>query len=182
MNRLFLLPLLSLIFNSCGEAPKSIDSEFDKVFTFERTYIYPGNPEFVYDHLTGDISDWWDHSFSENPSRMYIDARPGGGFYEIFDASGDGVLHATVIGAQRGKMLRMEGALGLAGQALTMITTYQLQAKGVDSTVMELRIHGAGEVQKDIPKIVEGVWHHFLGEQFTPYIEKQYSESTSAKE
>jgi len=46
-------------------------------------FSYPGDPVFVYDHLTGDISEWWDHSFSEKPYKLFIEARPGGGFYEI---------------------------------------------------------------------------------------------------
>ena len=35
----------------------------------------------------------------------YIEPRPGGGFIEIFDDEGNGVLHATVIYADRGKLL-----------------------------------------------------------------------------
>ncbi len=54
-------------------------------FDFEMNFSYPGDPVFVYDHLTGDISAWWDHSFSDKPLKIFIEARPGGGFYEIFD-------------------------------------------------------------------------------------------------
>ena len=82
-------------------------------------FNFPGGTVFVFDHLTGDISAWWDHSFSPNPYHLYIEARPGGGFYEIFDNAGDGAIHATVILAKRGEMFRMEGPLGLSGQALT---------------------------------------------------------------
>ncbi len=53
-----------------------------------------------------DTNDWWDHSFAENPEKLFIEARPGGGFYEIFDTQGNGARHATVIYAERGKMLR----------------------------------------------------------------------------
>lgn len=170
MKKILTLILSTLILQACGEQPKSPAKEQQR-FSFKRNYVYPGSPEFVYDHLTGDISDWWDHSFSENPFKMYIEAKPGGGFYEIFDESGDGVLHATVIGAERGKMLRMDGALGLAGQALTLVTTYHLSPQGADSTALLLTVHAAGEISEGIPGIVDRVWHHFLGERFTPYID-----------
>lgn len=170
MKKLVIICTMAILMQSCGEASKSADNMQER-FSFERSYVYPGSPEFIYDHLTGDISEWWDHSFSEDPYKMYIEAKPGGGFYEIFDESGDGVLHATVIGAERGKMLRMDGALGLAGQALTLITTYQLKPYGSDSTSLLLSLHGAGEIAEGIPGIVESVWQHFLGEQFTPYID-----------
>jgi len=143
-------------------------------FNFELSFSYPGDPVFVYDHLTGDISDWWDHSFSEKPYKLFIEARPGGGFYELFDASGNGALHATVTYAERGKMLRMEGPLGLAGQALTLVCTYSLKASGEDRTLVTLNVNGAGEFAADTPDLVQQVWEHFLGEQFRPYIEEQH--------
>ena len=102
-NYILLLPLFLLW--GCSNKQQTDTS---KTFSFEMNFSYPGDPVFVYDHLTGDISDWWDHSFSEKPYKLFIEARPGGGFYEIFDESGDGVKHATVIFAQRGHMLRME--------------------------------------------------------------------------
>jgi len=79
------------------------------VFTFQEKVVMDGSPETVYDYATGDISGWWDHSFSKKPYRLFIEAKPGGGFYEIFNKNGDGVLHATVTAAQRGKLLRMDG-------------------------------------------------------------------------
>ncbi len=32
-----------------------------------------------------EFSAWLDHSFSDKPLKIFIEARPGGGFYEIFD-------------------------------------------------------------------------------------------------
>jgi hypothetical protein len=132
--------------------------------------ILPGTSNKVYDHLTGDISAWWDHTFSNNPSKLYIEAKPGGGFYEIFDESGDGVRHAVVTGAHRGKMLRMEGPLGLAGHALTLVTTYHLSEQN-DSTILKVEVHGSGEFNKEWPEVIENVWNHFIIEQFKPYYE-----------
>jgi hypothetical protein len=141
------------------------------VFSFEKKLTLPGTPVTVFDKITGDISPWWDHSFSGKPYKLYIEPKPGGGFYEIFDEAGNGVKHATVIYADRGKMLRFEGPLGLSGMAVTMVCTYTFEAAGSDSTNLTLDVHGAGEVPEGIPAIVEQVWHHFLVERFKPYLE-----------
>lgn len=132
----------------------------------------PGTPEQIYDHLTGDISPWWDHSFSRKPHKLFIEPRPGGGFYEIFDEKGDGALHATVIYAERGKKLRFDGPLGLSGRAVQAVTTYSLASVGRDSTTLSLEVHLQGEIDEQLAAAVNTVWHHFLIERFKPYIEK----------
>ena len=172
MNKLGYLLLLPFLLGGCGSNKQT---EVSKTFSFDMNFSYPGDPVFVYDHLTGDISNWWDHSFSEQPYKLFIEARPGGGFYEIFNESGDGALHAKVIYAERGKMLRMEGPLGLSGQALTLVCTYTLKAEDANSTLLTLNVNGAGAFSDEIPEIVRQVWEHFLWEQFQPYIEDHYN-------
>jgi len=142
-------------------------------FGFEKILNLPGSPVAVYDAATGDISGWWDHSFSENPLKFYIDPKPGGGFYEIFNDNGDGVLHGTVIVAERGKMLRVDGPLGLSGMAVQMVFTYEFKAIEKDSTQMKLTVNAAGEVYDGLAEIVEKVWDHFLFEQFKPFVENK---------
>jgi len=171
MKKLLVLAAFLLLVLSCNR--KEASTAY-RQFTFSSSYRYPGTPEFVYDHLTGDISEWWDHSFSENPYRIFIEAKPGGGFYELFDSTGNGALHATVIAAERGKLLRLDGPLGLAGKALNLVCTYKLEALGADSTLLNLEVHGSGEIEEGLPEVVERVWNHFLGEQFGPYISKKY--------
>jgi hypothetical protein len=139
-------------------------------FSFSLSSTLPGSPHSIYDGLTGDISAWWDHSLSEQPLRLFIEPRPGGGFWEIFDPSGDGVRHAEVTLAERGALLRMEGPLGLTGHAIHMVTTYELEPVGTDSTRLTVRVHAAGEVQAGWPEIVEKTWRHFIFERFTPYV------------
>ena len=142
-------------------------------FVLENKIVLPGTPNKTYDAVTGDISGWWDHSFSESPQKLYIEARPGGGFYEIFDESGDGVLYARVTAAQRGRLLRFEGPLGLAGYALNMVTTYDFKPQGADSTRLKVSVHASGEMQKEWQEDVDRVWHHFLFERLLPYLSKK---------
>lgn len=161
-----ILALSFCIYSTAQEAKAKYD-----VFSFEQQLTLPGTTTQIYDAITGDITPWWDHSFSEKPYKLYIEPIPGGGFYEIFNAGGDGVKHATVIYSDRGRMLRFEGPLGLSGRAVQMVTTYEFTAAGPDSTTLKLSVHAAGEIEEGLPAQVEGVWHHFLFDRFKPYIE-----------
>jgi len=149
-------------------------------FTVTHEVVLPGTPEFIYDAFTGDIKPWWDHTWSGNPKALYIEPKAGGGFYEIFDDSGNSALHATVITAWRGKLLRMDGPLGLAGEAMTLVHTLEFTARGADSTHIKLTVNGAGQIKPDIPGAVDGVWQHFLIGRFKPYVESgQYREKVN---
>jgi uncharacterized protein YndB with AHSA1/START domain len=139
-------------------------------FQVRQELVLPASPEAVYDAVTGDISGWWDHSFSEHPKKLFIEPKPGGGFYEIFDDAGNGVLHATVNYADRGKMLRFTGPLGLSGQAVTLVTTYEFLPDPA-GTKVRLTCNVSGQIEDGQDKIVDAVWHHFLVERLKPYIE-----------
>jgi hypothetical protein len=167
-------PLIIILFTLFQGAYAQKSEASYAVFSFKKEIVLPGTPETIYDAITGDISGWWDHSFSDKPYKLYIEAKPGGGFYELFNEKGDGVKHATVIYAERGKMLRMDGPLGLSGKAVQMVTTYAFTPAGNDSTKLLLSVHGAGEVEEGIPAIVEKVWDHFLVDRFKPYVESGY--------
>lgn len=140
-------------------------------FAFEVTLTLPGTPDDIFGAITGDISGWWDHSFSGNPVKFYIEPTVGGGFYEYFDDKGNGVRHAVVTYVDRPKILRMEGPLGLAGNAFQGVYTYNFEPVGTDSTRLELQVQGAGHVEPGWGDVVEKVWRHFLIERFKPYIE-----------
>jgi uncharacterized protein YndB with AHSA1/START domain len=139
---------------------------------FEVTHnlLLPGTPEQVFDAVTGDISGWWDHTFSGDPLRLHIEPKPGGGFWEIFDEEGNGVLHATVTAAERGKLLRFEGSLGLAGNAIRMVHTYEFTKVDL-RTNLRVTVRAAGQMEEDWAEAVDGVWSHFLFERLKPYIE-----------
>jgi hypothetical protein len=139
-------------------------------FTIVQKVTLPGSPERIYDAITGDVSPWWDHHFSEKPYAFYIEPWPGGGFYELFDRAGNGLKHATVIWAERGKRLRFEGPLGFAGRAMNFVCTYDLAAQG-DSTVLTLTSNCGGQVEESLAPAVAGVTNHFLVEGLKPFVE-----------
>ena len=160
---------LLLAISSVLIAQENKKAKYD-VFSFDKEVTLPGTPETIFDAVTGDISGWWDHSFSDSPKKFFIEARPGGGFWEIFDEKGNGVLHATVIYSNRGKILRFDGPLGLSGKAIQVVTTYTFNPVSSDSTMFKVSVHAAGEVDEGVPEIVESVWNHFIFEQLEPYI------------
>jgi len=170
MKKNLILTIILIIFALNLLNAQEAKPKYD-IFSFEQQITLPGTTTQIYDAMTGDISGWWDHSFSDKPYKLYIEAVPGGGFYEIFNAGGDGVKHATVILSDRGKMLRFDGPLGLSGRAIQMVTTYEYFEKGSDSTTVKLSVRAAGEITEGLPAMVESVWHHFLFERLKPYIE-----------
>jgi hypothetical protein len=162
--------LISLAAFAPAPSTATVTRSTDTGFTIAQEVELPVAVETAYDVMTGNIGGWWDHSFSGTPAEFYIEAEPGGGFYEIFDDSGDGVLHATVTFAQRGKLLRFIGPLGLAGNAINMVTTYEFAARG-NGCVVQLTVDASGHVEKGWPETVDSVWNHFLVERLKPYVE-----------
>jgi uncharacterized protein YndB with AHSA1/START domain len=166
---LLLMIVITVSYSVLSQEKEKPKPRYD-IFSFEKGVTLPGTPEQIFDAATGDISGWWDHSFTENPKKFFIEAKPGGGFWEIFDDEGNGALHATVIYSQRGKMIRFDGPLGLSGRAVQIVTTYEFSEAGNDSTLMKVSVHGSGEMEEGMPAIVEKVWEHFIFERFKPYI------------
>jgi len=171
-NKAALVALFAAILLMC--VPSRLRSETKELktgaFQVQQELVLPASPEEVYDAATGDISGWWDHSFSQHPKKLFIEAKPGGGFYEIFDDAGNGALHATVIYADRGKRIRFTGPLGFSGQAVTFVTTYDFLPDPA-GTKMRVTCDVSGEISDGEDKIVDAVWHHFIFERFKPYIE-----------
>lgn len=142
-------------------------------FHVEDEVVVPGTPEEAFKAFTEETLAWWDHHFAPHPAKLYFDTRPGGGFWEIFDAEGHGAQHATVILADPPRMLRFTGPLGLSGNALEMVHTLTFEAAGTGKTRVKLVLNATGQLEKGWPEAVQRTWHHFLAEGFQPYMEKR---------
>ena len=164
--------LTAALLAACLAAPAAAENRSLETgaFAVQHEVVLPGTPEVIFDAISGDISGWWDHSFSGKPLKFYIEPRPGGGFYEIFDEAGNGVRHATVIAADRGKLLRFEGPLGLSGHAILMVTSYTFESAGADSTRLNVSVHCSGELDPKWASAVDGVWKHFIVDRFSEYV------------
>ncbi|MDH5198475.1 MAG: SRPBCC domain-containing protein [Gemmatimonadota bacterium] len=153
-----------------GEARGAVAQEAGYgAFVFRDSVMVPGTAERAFDQFV-DVNAWWDHRFSESPARFFLEPKVGSGFWELFDDAGNGVRHAEVIYVHRPSVLRMEGPLGLSGNAIQLVFTLQFTAHG-DSTTVALEVHGAGELREGWPQVVQAVWHHFLAERYKPYVE-----------
>lgn len=138
-------------------------------FTFELTATVPLAPEEAWDAFTGDVTPWWDHTFFEAPEAMYIEPRVGGGFVEEKNTT-DGVLHARVTWAERGKRLVLRGPLGFHGLAADLVHSLVFTPEG-DGTRLTVTVNGLGQVKPDEAPIIESVWRHFVHEQWVPWVE-----------
>lgn len=86
-------------------------------------------PGTSFDILVGQVGQWWDpeHTYSHAGGNLSIDATAGGCFCERLTGGGS-VQHMTVVYVQRGRLLRLAGALGpLQGHGLAGSLTWQLE-------------------------------------------------------
>lgn len=164
----FVLVLVHLV--AAGVAFAELASAPLSGWSVTHVVTLPGPPERAYDAATGDLAPWWDHTFKAKPLRHYLEPWAGGGMYEIWNEQGEGVKHATVTWAERGKRLRFEGPLGLAGNGIVFVTTWDFEAKG-DSTQLTCTASCAGALPAGAEKAVDGVWAHFLSGRLKPYME-----------
>lgn len=141
-----------------------------RAFTISQRFEIAAPPKIVFRAATGDISRWWDHTFSDQPHALILEAKPGGRFWERFDSRNSGALHAKVIYVQAPNVLRMEGPLGLSGKAVTMVTTYDLEAIP-GGTAFTVTVNAAGQLAEEDEGLVTGVWQHFIKERLKPYVE-----------
>ena len=138
-------------------------------FVLEREVVVPAPPGEAFDAFTGDVSGWWDHTFSEAPHALVLEPRAGGSFLELYDEDGHGVQHARVTVAIPGETLRFTGSLPFSGTGFEMVHDVRFEAVE-EGTRVVVRVTGVGEVLPGADLAVYGVWGHFLDEQFLPYV------------
>ena len=138
-------------------------------FQIQQEVAIAAKPESVYDAATGDISGWWDHHISEHPKKLYIEAKPGGCLFEIFDDAGNGARHAVVIYADRGKMLRFPAlSVSQEWQSTASPPTNFCRSAG---TKLRVTVNITGQIDEKTAQLVDGVWRHFIAERLKPYVE-----------
>jgi len=140
-------------------------------FRFTIDVPVAGPPEAVFDEIVGDVTSWWDHPLSQHPAKLEIEPRLGGTFRESFDAAGNGCEHARVTLYDRGRTLRLDGPLGLGGNATVMVSTLEFLPGDPGQTTLRLTCEGSGHVEPGWGARVEAAWRHLLAEQFKPHYE-----------
>ncbi len=152
-----------------------------RTFEFDLETTVPLRPDEAFAAFTGDVRPWWDHFFSEGaPAALVIEPFAGGSFYEVLDSDRGSVVHARVIYAEPGKLLRFVGPLGLSGRAVEMAHTFTFEATATGGTRVGFHLEGFGHVDDELVAIVESVWRHFL-DRYTAHT-KQTTRTSSAAE
>lgn len=142
-----------------------------RAFEITKQVILPGTPMDAWEALTGDISGWWDHTYSENAASLRIEPFVGGHFIEDFGPMGTGVIHADVIHALPGKKLVLDGPLGFVEYAVKMVHTFTFVDNGDGTTTVHLRLGFIGEYQDGWSEALDVVWDYFLVERLKVYME-----------
>lgn len=99
-------------------------------FVSSHKLVIAAPPDKVWDTIVRP-SAWWskDHSYSGIAANLSIDSRPGGCWCEKL--AGGAIEHARVIYADRGKVLRVDGAFGpLQSGAVKGTLTFALKPEG----------------------------------------------------
>ncbi len=171
MIRVIRFPLVFVVL-LVSFARAEITEQAEYSFSVKHTVTISASRETVWEAFTGDISGWWDHSFSGKPAKFFIEPKPGGGFIELFDDQGNGVKHGTVIYAQKPSKLNFEGPLPFNGLAMNMVHQVFFKATA-DGARTELTVvcNAFGKLDPSWAEAVDGVWHHFLVERLKPFVE-----------
>jgi uncharacterized protein YndB with AHSA1/START domain len=133
-------------------------------FRVEHVFDVSAPPEAAYEVLIQPAL-WWpsDHTWSGDAAHLFLDARAGGCFCEIWD--GGSAEHGRVVMAQPGKQLRFVGALGpLQRIAVSAVLTVTLEAAGPGTRVtVTYRVSGdASHELETLAPVVDRV----IGQQF----------------
>ncbi|HEX9746756.1 MAG TPA: SRPBCC domain-containing protein [bacterium] len=102
--------------------------------------------EKVWETMTGDVGEWWNHTFSEKPARLYIEPKAGGYFGEDFDSHGNGCIHAVVTFVKKPEKLVYRGWMGMQGPVNGVISVVLEENNGV--TIMKLSHQCTGKVDE----------------------------------
>ena len=170
------LALLPFLFGALALAPGRVAADVTEFpvrgVTLVKELTVPVPPAEAWDLFTGDVSGWWDHTFSGKPYRLVIDRTVGGGFWEYFDAEGHGVKHAEIQWAEPGKVLKMRGPLGFSGKAVDLVHTFVFAPDGPDGagTRITLTLNALGQLDEDGVAALDQVWDHFLLERYRGYV------------
>ena len=129
----------------------------------------PNPSEQVYQALTDEIDDWWSYRiFAE--SRMYLEARVGGRFYESFK-DGGGALYATVTYLMPGEEIRLSGSMGLVDEGVTNFIHINLQSVSPGTTLLTLAHRFVGQVNAITVDTFKRSWVELLSHHLKDFVD-----------
>lgn len=146
-----------------GISQAKLESSDENHFILKHEVVVPLDTRASY-RLLGKPSQWWSsaHTWSGNAKNMSLQLKAGGCFCETWN--GNSVMHAQVIFAQPGSVLRLQGGFGpLQDMAVNAVLTYKLK-KESDGTHVEMIYRVSGNPSHKLSSLA-GIVDKVLGEQ-----------------
>ncbi len=140
-----------------------VEASDENHFIVKHEVVVPLDAQTSY-RLLGKPSQWWNsaHTWSGNAKNMSLQLKAGGCFCEAWN--GNSVMHAQVILAQPGSVLRLQGGFGpLQDMAVNAVMTYKLK-KEPDGTHVEMIYRVSGNASHKLTSLA-GIVDKVLGEQ-----------------
>ncbi len=106
-------------------------------FVVRSAVVVPASPAQAWKQFVA-VASWWnkDHTFSGNSGNLYLRTSPGGCMCERLPGGGF-VEHLHVVYADKGRMLRLSGALGpLQGMGVSGAYTVEFKTRGAQTEVV----------------------------------------------
>jgi uncharacterized protein YndB with AHSA1/START domain len=116
-----------------------------------------------------DVRGWWGFGPVEKRPKVSFAARAGGQ-WRSQAPDGTEALHATVTYMEPGKLLRMQGQMGLTHLPVTSVIIFELQPRG-KGTLLRMAQRTYGFMDAGVKKRYQGGWKQIL-----PQI-KQFAET-----
>ncbi len=112
-----------------------------------------------------DSGSWFQFDLSSaNQSKQAMDLRPGG-LWTAHNADGSAVLFGTIVYYEPGKLLRINGQLGMTHMPINAVIIFELQPqKDGKTTLLRVGTRMLGYMDADVKKRVTGGWKHLLGQ------------------
>lgn len=107
------------------------------------------------------VESWWKYPMIAGAA-MKLEPRAGGRFYEAAKG-GFEALHGIVMYAAPGKLLRINGSMGLSHLPMTNAIIFELQSQG-KGTLLWLGHRGAGLMTAGIEKQFKHGWKELIAE------------------
>lgn len=107
-----------------------------------------------------DVSGWWGFGPAAQRPTVTLEPRAGG---QWISRSRDGVegLHATITYMEPGKLLRMQGQMGLTHLPVTSVMIFELQPRG-KGTLLRMAQRTYGFMDPGVKKRYQGGWKQIL--------------------
>jgi DNA-binding transcriptional ArsR family regulator len=126
----------------------------------------------VFTALTMEIDAWWPLRNAPD-SKMHLEPRVNGRFYEAFDDQGQGALYGAVTFIREGSELRLDGPMGIAEEMVNSTVRFTLQAGEAEGeTRLDLSHRLYGVFAENALQLWTDRWREVLGVHLKAFVEE----------